>query len=158
MRCVNILILITFMLCAACTNSQLIMGEKSSEPFPEFAVAKLYQMNWSSGDPMMDLVYDGKLNPDRQPLDGIILTDAQADLLIAAITGEFSRGAAAACYWPHHGFEFLDGNGERVGAISVCFKCRNHHSHISGTSSVIDIDALERLVKSMGVPIRRPDW
>lgn len=102
--------------------------------------------------------------------DGVHLTEAQRDRVDAAfikrVTVAPERGqppegeiaVAAACFIPHHFFEYRDDTGEVLGEVAVCFCCEgaqvSPYPVTSGeaASLIEDVAALKVLVTDMGLP------
>ena len=102
--------------------------------------------------------------------DGVRLTEAQRARVDAAFTkrvvvtparGQPPEGEiayAAACFVPHHFFEYRDASGEVVGEVAVCFCCEGARisprpvTRGENASFVEDVAALKALVTDMGLP------
>ena len=119
-------------------------------------------------------VHDGGYSDAGEPIftnpDGVPLSPAQRARIDAAFIkrvvvtpargqppeGEFSE--AAACFIPHHFFEYRDASGEVVGEVAVCFCCDG--ARVSprpipsgeDASLIEDVAALKVLVTDMGLP------
>ena len=92
----------------------------------------------------------GELNPTRIPRNGVVLSPKQIDTLLFALQGGEPPEAVAACFYPHHAFEFLDADGKRVAVVNVCFMCIQHRGQPSGFGP-IDYDKLGDLVDELGL-------
>ena len=96
------------------------------------------------------ILSDGSLNPTRSPQDGVLLTHKQVKSLKEALMGDRPPEAVAACFYPHHAFEFLDADGKRVAYVDICFSCIQHRGEPSGFG-YIDYDKLGTLVRELGL-------
>lgn len=144
---------------AGCTNPS---DADVEWPFSGFSEIRAYRFNWDdpNGEQGQLRLYNERngLNPNRIPKEGVRLNDQQVARLKQAVCSEHARSTAAACFWPHHGFLFLDEQGRIVGSISICFLCDNYEAYSSGFAKRWDLQALKALFEELGMPISNPDW
>jgi hypothetical protein len=114
-----------------------------------------------------DLGYSEDGRPRFSRPEGRSLTDEQRSRFEAAFQqAEIIRrpppgdgvATAAACFIPHHFFEYLDNAGRVVGEVAVCFCCDGARFSPSvgrwNADAYVheDIAAIKTLVEDMGLP------
>ena len=57
------------------------------------------------------------------------------------------------CYEPHHAFVFYDADWKVVASIDVCFLCEDYIARPKGVSENIDLGALEKFCRGLGLPV-----
>lgn len=114
-----------------------------------------------------DLGYDEDGRPRFSQPEGRRLTDEQrrrfeaafqqADIIRRPPPGD-DVAVAAACFVPHHFFEYLDRAGQVIGEVAVCFCCEGARfspsigRHDADAYVHEDIAAIKALVEDMGLP------
>lgn len=159
MRCVALLWLV-FAVSACSSTEKRPRGASGDWGFIEFAEVRVFRMNWKDRYQTRSIVVRGnRLNGSRMPKAGIPLDARQVALLRSAVTGvrPFPKWLGA-CYDPHHAFVFYDTGGDVVGHVDICFQCVGHSAAPKGFSESLDWEALSKLMKGMGVPIKNPEW
>lgn len=127
--------------------------------FGGFKEVRAYRINWDDEYSFDKIIGpDGKLNGTRLPAGGVALDQAQIGKLEAAVTGTHPDHPVAACFYPHHAFLFYDESGAVIGHINICFLCSNYDGAPKGFASSWDLEALESLIREIGLPIRNEEW
>ena len=83
---------------------------------------------------------------------GALLTDAQVQRLMPALTTETVRKHRTACYLPHHAFLFYDAAGRAVAHTEICFTCTIQRSAPEGLPEHINFQAVWDLLRELEVP------
>jgi hypothetical protein len=106
-----------------------------------------YVLNQSVPSPSssLTLLIDGKLNPDRSPLEGRTLDDREVNTLLDATTGKNHPSAHARCFHPRHAIAFYRHDGEMVAHMNICFSCRGYRAQGIKVVREPDYDALRCL-------------
>lgn len=108
------------------------------------------------------LVLDGEMHKGLAPEYTTTLNTMEAGVLIEAITGDNGSRTTGLCgFMPHHGFVFYDQKDQVAGHLEICFSCFEYISYPrEGLSSTWDMNAIQKLVQSKGIPIRGnpADW
>jgi hypothetical protein len=150
MTAVSILLLLTSCVLAA-----------ASWPGRSYVEVRGYTYNSKSGlaakdsnSPSQDIIRKGKLSSTVTNKAGALLSPAQVERLIQAITGEHAKHFSARCFKPHHAFVFYDTAGKPVAWVEVCFECQNLEMspHDPG-HSYEDMDALYDLCEELKLPL-----
>ena len=97
---------------------------------------------------------DGKLTTSVINKSGTLLTAAQTELLLRAITKKPRRTFdLTQCFDPHHAFVFYDAHQKAVAWVEVCFHCNNIKAQPrSPGESWPDMKALLKLSKQLKLP------
>ncbi len=133
--------------------------ESDAWHFSGFAEVRAYRLNWNDEYAFDGIISrDGELNATRIPADGVILDQSQLQRLETAVTGSHPSHPVAACFYPHHAFVFFDSLGSIVGHMDVCFLCSNYRGTPEGFADNWDLDALQALIKALGMPIQNGKW
>lgn len=83
---------------------------------------------------------------------GALLSPAQVQRLLPALTTETPRKNHTACYLPHHAFVFYDAAGRVVAHAEICFNCTIQRSFPAGLPGHINFQAVWDLLRELGVP------
>lgn len=127
--------------------------------FDGIAEIRAYRINWDEKYSVDTIIGpEGELNESRLPRAGTVLSKMQMDKLEAAVTGTHPGHPVAMCFYPHHAFLFFDDGGAVVGHIDICFQCSYYDGAPEGFADHWDLDALESLIKEIGMPIRNEEW
>ncbi|MEM6474847.1 MAG: hypothetical protein AAF687_01640 [Pseudomonadota bacterium] len=121
---------------------------KITDPFPAAVSVRLF-------------VESGEVDEDGRGImtkpEGLLLTDKQRIEVESTFQFEPMPEAFAACFVPHHFFEYYDAAGERIGEVAVCFCCDGVSADgsdklIAGADQIIgaDYEKLKELIEGMG--------
>lgn len=95
------------------------------------------------------------------PKEGRILTVEQRRLLEASLSlnENYGKEGVAACFDPHHFFQYFDSDHRKIGTVSVCFCCGGIEVHgmdgklLFGQGRLnIDLAKVKALIHAMGEP------
>ena len=125
MRKLLLCLLLTLAGCHQAAVNQGYIRETAVHPFPEASEVRLLV-----GEPEYTLRDGVPIHPGKP---GRLLTPEQRrqfEALLKVLTPvdlspQESRefGAMAACFIPHHFFQYFDARGHQIGEIAVCFCC-----------------------------------
>ena len=132
-------------------------GKKESEPWPwpteGVAEVRFFFINPDNHDAFTPLVLeDGTLNPARRPIEGLILSSEQEEVIRESLFRERPPYPKAMCFYPHHSFLLLDSSGNHLGSIDLCFQC-NQHGGMKGLAQYVDLSVLAFTIEQLGYPI-----
>ncbi len=98
--------------------------------------------------------HDGKLTNSVIAKSGTLLSAAQTDLLIRAITKKPQKTFdLTQCFDPHHAFVFYDAHQKAVAWVEVCFHCNNIKAHPRTPGDLWpDMKALLKLSNQLKLP------
>ncbi len=152
------LYLLSLFLLFGCGPNPIDMQEHSF-PF-QFEKVVIHKFNWKDKTSFDSLIApSGNLNKTVNSAQGIELTESQILTLSEAIFQSDINAPIAACFYPHHGFEFFNKNNERVAYIDICFLCNQHRIRPNiETSPQWDLKKLSKLVQETGLPLANPNW
>ena len=83
---------------------------------------------------------------------GVLLTEAQVQRLMPALTTDTVRQHRTACYLPHHAFLFYDASGHVMAHSEICFTCTIQRSSPAGLPEHINFQAVWDILREAGVP------
>ena len=83
---------------------------------------------------------------------GVLLTEAQVQRLMPALTTPTPRQHRTACYLPHHAFLFYDASGHVVAHSEICFTCTIQRSSPAGLPEHINFQAVWDILREADVP------
>ena len=83
---------------------------------------------------------------------GVLLTDAQVQRLMPALTTPTVRPHRTACYLPHHAFLFYDKAGRVIAHTEICFTCAVQRSSPVGLPDHINYQTVWDILREAGVP------
>jgi hypothetical protein len=90
--------------------------------------------------------------------EGGLLSSAQIQRLLAAVTRDHPEHTTARCFDPRHGFIFYDAQHKPVASIEICFECGFARGWPQlPRHSYDDMDALRKLCKELKLP-DPSDW
>ena len=96
-------------------------------PYKGYAKVKAYTFNLAEDGKQKHICgapFDGDGEPCPTLSEGVLMTSAQVEELLAAVNSRKTYGAPLSkCFIPHHGFVFYDKDEKLVAQISVCFMC-----------------------------------
>ena len=97
---------------------------------------------------------DGSLHKGVIRATTVRLTEPQVQQVVGLLTkvSEEEDGEAD-CYEPHHAFVFYDADWKVVASIDVCFLCEDYIARPKGVSENIDLAALEKFCRGLGLPV-----
>jgi len=127
----------------------------ASWPGRSYVEVRGYAYNSASGpaaknNQSPDIIRKGKLSSTVINKDGALLSSAQVERLIQAITGAHAKHSSSRCFKPHHAFVFYDAAGKPVAWVEVCFECQNlEMSPHDPSGSSEDMDALYDLCEEL---------
>jgi hypothetical protein len=99
--------------------------------------------------PNATLVIDGRLNPDRHPLEGRALTDRQVNAFLDATTGNEHAGTPSYCFYPHHSIAFYKADAPLSSHYTICFSCQTHSASAGKFVDQPNFRALNRLFEEV---------
>jgi len=111
----------------------------------ERVAAYLLNQSVPSPSPSLTLLIDGKLNPDRSPLEGRTLDDREVNTLLDATTGKNHPSPHARCFFPRHAVAFYTHDGNMVAHMDICFSCLGYRAQGVKVVREPDYKALKRL-------------
>jgi hypothetical protein len=127
---------------------------------PTLAYARAFAINiHTEYSDHEDLLVDdlGQLNPDRAPVDGVLLNEAQlAELMRIATGGDGDRMGPAFCFHPHHAVALYDADGAVLGELTFCFMCGRMQSTFEGLGPDAVFKSLAVMLEELGVPLDLP--
>jgi hypothetical protein len=96
---------------------------------------------------------DGSLHAGIINATTLRLSEEQTKGLVNIINkdSKYQRGEVE-CYDPHHASVFYDANWKVVAYIEICFLCEDYIFKPAGASKFIDLEALEKFCKQIGLP------
>jgi hypothetical protein len=98
------------------------------------------------------------LGPSVMKKEGGLLSSAQIQRLLAAVTRDHPEHTTARCLDPRHGFIFYDAQHKPVASIEICFECGFARGWPQlPRHSYDDMDALRKLCKELKLP-DPSDW
>ena len=97
---------------------------------------------------------DGSLHKGVIRATTVRLSEPQVQQVVGLLTkvSEEEDGESD-CYEPHHAFIFYDAEWKVVALIDVCFLCEDYIARPKGVSENIDLAALEKLCRGLGLPV-----
>lgn len=152
-------VLLALVISTSCKAPQTVSHHGGSLHFSDVTEVRAYRLNWDEKDSFDGIINrKGRLNSTRIPIDGVILDKSQLQRLEAAVTGSHPSHPVARCLYPHHAFVFFDSRGGIIGHIDICFLCANYRGEPTGFAESWDLDALQALIKDLGMPIQNEKW
>jgi hypothetical protein len=123
----------------------------SSWPGGAYTEVRGYAYNPEVGE---SIWHDGKLASSVINKSGALLTTAQTQLLLRAITKKPPKSIDYTnCFSPHHAFVFYDAHQKAVAWVEVCFHCNNIKAEPSAPGERWpDMQALLTLSKHLKLP------
>lgn len=118
-----------------------------------------YCMDWTQFSmlPIIVVGEDGKesLHPGVIPSFTKTLDHEQIEVLLALSTksGRIANPSPGCKFAPHHAFVFYGDDETVVGHLSVCLLCNMHRSSPGRTGNQFDYEVMDRLVRSLGMPV-----
>lgn len=94
---------------------------------------------------------DGSLHAGILNPGGTLLTSAQVQRLMPALTTPTPRRHRTACYLPHHAFLFYNNRGDVVAHTEICFTCTIQRSSPEGLPEHINFQSVWDILGEAGV-------
>lgn len=140
----------------SCSTTQPASGGVKSWPPVAFKTVRAFVYDCEAEHNNMSFFKaDGSMHQGVINAPGALLSAAQVQRLIAAVTTEAPRGKYKPCYVPHHAFVFYDGSGKVVAHLEVCFTCGRTIASPGGIAEHYDYSLLWNLLHELGVPAER---
>ena len=99
------------------------------------------------------LLVEGKMNPNRTPLQGVELTDSQINSFLDATTERDYPSLPMRCFMPHHAIAFYTTDGRLMAHYDICFSCLGFRASDMRATFVggPDYKTLRRLFKELSL-------
>ncbi len=122
-------------------------------PGAAYAEVRGYAYN-KRGFPDLPILQHGRLSRTVLNKSGVVLTAAQTQRLIAAVTGDrLLPESMAMCFDPRHAFVFYDAAKKPVAWVELCFECAGALAEPHVKDQVYDVAALETLATELKLPL-----
>ena len=113
--------------------------------------AYLYNLEGEQAAPILE---QGKLNASVWNPKGVALNKKQMAKVLKAVADHYpaSLAPAADCYRPRHAFIYYDSEHKPIGAIEICFSCRNYRMSWTPPGPV-DFKRMKKIFLELKIPV-----
>lgn len=139
---------------AACREEEVGLQEKEggepgvkgvlvSKSFPPVGTSEVRAYSLPPGVPRF--LENGKLVPEIDPLQGVVLTGELLAEACEALNSPKYHEMNFMCFEPHDALIFFDAGGEIVASAIICFTCYNHRIYPREFAQNLDYGLLARV-------------
>jgi hypothetical protein len=114
----RLIIVILAVIAATLPSASCSPKRTAVELFPAATEVRLF-----ANSEVIGRVSEEAFPPGTVPAKGAVLTASEVEILRGAITSGQEPSTQTACCNPRHAFVFYDGNGSKLGVLTVCFEC-----------------------------------
>jgi hypothetical protein len=125
---------------------------KGNWPGKEFVEVRAYA--WPDDKETDAVILAGmKLKDGVINKEGSVLTPAQVEKLLSAVTGKHPPHRIAKCHIPHNAFVFYDASKTPIAYVEICFKCLSYRTEPDGAAQAFDLVALASIFHEHKLPM-----